>query len=110
MRLEMHSEGKIEPHWRYTSRPRTSEIGDVLGGHDCLRLEEYSEMVNLEVVDLGAVNLKLVNLEVINMEPVNLKLVNLELVNVKLVNLDAFNREAVNLKTVNWEAMSSKRC
>jgi len=36
--------------WRCTWRFQSSEFGDALGGHNQARLEEYLEVVNLEVV------------------------------------------------------------
>jgi len=50
--LEMQLETEIECTQRYTPRPWLSTVGDALvGGHDRARLEEYLEVVHLEVVD-----------------------------------------------------------
>jgi len=41
----MHLEAMIERLWRYTSRPRSSEFGDALGGRDRASLEMYLQAV-----------------------------------------------------------------
>jgi hypothetical protein len=41
-----------------------SELRDALGGHDTSRLEEYMEVVDLEMINQKAVNLEALNLEV----------------------------------------------
>jgi hypothetical protein len=62
----MHLEAEIERVWRWTWRPRSSELRDALGGHDRSRLEELLEAVDVEVIDLKAVNLEAVNLEAVD--------------------------------------------
>jgi len=64
----MHLEAVIEQVWRCTWRPRSSELRDVLRGHDRLRLEEYLKAVDVEVIDLKAVNVEAVNLEAVDWE------------------------------------------
>jgi len=44
----MHWEIVIERVWRFTLRPRSSELRDAQSGYDPVRLEEYLEAVDLE--------------------------------------------------------------
>jgi hypothetical protein len=41
----------IERVWTCNFRPRPSEVGDALGGHDQSRFEENLEVVGVEAVD-----------------------------------------------------------
>jgi len=75
---EMHLEAVIERVWRCTWKPKLRVLGDILGGHDRSRLEEYFEAVDLEAIDLEAIDLKSVNLEAVNLEAVNLEVVDRE--------------------------------
>jgi hypothetical protein len=67
-------------------------LGEILGGHDRTRLEEY-----LEAIDLEAIDQKVGNLEAVNLEAVNQEGVNMEAGNVEVLDREACAMEAETL-------------
>ena len=67
----MHLDGLIERIWRFTWRPRSSELRDALGGHYRSRLEMYMEAFDQEPIDVEAVDLEAVDLEAVDLEAVD---------------------------------------
>jgi hypothetical protein len=64
MYVEATDEGGCGCTWR----PRSSKLRDAFGGHDCYTVEEILKVVDQEVIDLNGVNLEAVNLKVVDQE------------------------------------------
>jgi len=80
-------------HWPAFRELKDEHKGDLWasfwdshGGYNWAKLEEFLEVIDLEVVDLEVMDLEVVDLEMVNLGVVDMRVVNLWVVDLQVVN------------------------